>query len=66
MNSLIGSWIARFTLTYAALTRAHLVESEIATRVVTRCGREMSLVIGTAELAKAHAAIPRCLQCEGR
>lgn len=63
---MIGEFVARFTITNAALTRAHLVESEIASRVVTRCGRQMPLAIGSAELAKAHSGIPRCLQCEGR
>jgi hypothetical protein len=36
MTSLIGTWIMR-----RGLTRAHLVESEIAEDVVVRCGKRL-------------------------
>lgn len=40
----IGTWVARFAYGARAtrrVTRWHLVESEIADRKVTRCGREL-------------------------
>ena len=43
-NSLIGTWIMR-----RGLTRAHLVESEIAEDVITRCGRRISPTKGPIE-----------------
>lgn len=38
----IGQWVQRFySMGDYKNTRAHLVESEVADRFVTRCGREM-------------------------
>lgn len=43
---MIGLWIARFTGS-RRITRWHLVESEIADRKVTKCGRQMGTIDGT-------------------
>lgn len=48
---MIGLWIARFTDKgdeTRQLTQWHLVESEIADRKVTHCGRQMGDLPGTA------------------
>lgn len=44
---MIGLWIARYR-DNRRLTLFHLVESEIATRKVTRCGRQLDEIEGTA------------------
>jgi hypothetical protein len=46
MNDLIGFFVARFK-GEQRLTRYHLVESEIADRKITRCGRQLHHQEGT-------------------
>jgi hypothetical protein len=46
MDALIGTWIARFADT-RQLSKWHLVESLIADRKVTHCGRQMGDRPGT-------------------
>lgn len=44
----IGHWAQRiYEVNSHRNTQAHLVESEIGDRVVTRCGRQMAWMIGT-------------------
>jgi len=56
-DSSIGFWVGRPD------TKLHLVESEIADRVVTRCGREMRRLSGRLELTLGGSQ-PRCRQCD--
>jgi hypothetical protein len=48
-HPMIGLWLARFADDGHGnrLTKWHLVESEIADRRITRCGREMGDIEGT-------------------
>lgn len=70
---MIGAWVARFRPdSTSRRTRWHLVESEVAERVVTRCGREMNLRQRGGELrpqsAVADAPVlgdDRCHYCLG-
>jgi hypothetical protein len=50
VDGLIGYWIARFSdrTETRQLTKWHLVESEITDRKVTKCGRQMGEIAGTA------------------
>lgn len=38
----IGQWVAR----HSPGSKRHLIESEITDRLVTRCGKQMKLLIG--------------------
>lgn len=58
--SRIGDWLARKG------QKAHLVESEIANRVVTRCGRELEQMSRDGTPLLAHVDVERCKQCVGR
>jgi hypothetical protein len=65
--SQIGLWIVRWPAGPGAPTQvAHLVESEIADRAVTRCGREMRQATKNGELGEADGSVARCEQCVGR
>lgn len=61
---MIGSWVAR-SKGDVRLTKAHLVESEIADRKVTRCGRQLGERQDT-ELVEVHdpAVSERCQRCD--
>ena len=48
MTYVIGHWVARRTVTGRRTTRRHLVESAIAEEPVTRCGRRLGHIEGTA------------------
>lgn len=67
---MIGQWVARFQGNRRR-TRWHYVESDIAARVVTRCGREMNRVQRGGELrnhadvAEATVLEPQCQDCAG-
>lgn len=56
--SRIGLWLSRRG------QKAHLVESEIATRIVTRCGREMEVEAAGGPIGDYSLA--RCKQCVGK
>jgi hypothetical protein len=64
-----GTWIARFRPEGGRRTSWHLVESDIASRVVTRCGREMNLsqrggeLRSQSEVAEATVLEPQCKRC---
>lgn len=65
---MIGAWVARWRERSSGLrivTRYHLVESEIAGRQVTRCGRQLAPRDGT-ELAFATEppVSERCTRCD--
>lgn len=60
---MIGVWIARYR-NDQSMTRAHLVESEIAGREVTRCGRQLPPLLGT-EVREA-AGVAACKRCGPR
>lgn len=78
MSDVIGQWCARFDGD-RQLTLWHKVESEIADRMVTKCGREMHLHYATADadasarrkgvkardylLVQAAPNGTRCLRC---
>lgn len=56
--SLIGRWVWR-----NGLTRAHFVESEIGTDVVTHCGRRLTSDKGPFETWVSRSSIRLCEQC---
>jgi len=57
MDSYIGWWARR-------IGPWHLVQSEIADRVVLKCGREMRLETGRGKLTfLLEPSRDRCLQC---
>lgn len=62
MNSIeIGSWvrrtrsIGRSMLMRSWQTKAHLVDSLVAERVVTRCGRQMNFKNANGQLMALHS-----------
>lgn len=59
---MIGSYVVRFRGA-RALTMAHLVESEIADRKVTRCGRQLGPKEGTTIEVVEPTLHSRCWQC---
>jgi hypothetical protein len=59
-EGLIGRWVVREGT--AKPQRAHLVQSVIADRVVTRCGREMPGTSDWGDLAESTAA-DNCKRC---
>ena len=63
--SLIQTWVARYKGA-EPISKAHLIESEIQDRVVTRCGRQMEPAIssekGTAILWAPD--VPQCVRCQ--
>ena len=59
MTVYVGYWARR-------IGPWHLVESEIADRIVTRCGREMQTKTSRGELTFTNDPSPRCKQCTGR
>ena len=65
---MIGLWIARFADQGHGkrLTLWHLVESEIADRKVTRCGRQMATTEGTvlAPLVAPPSSTQACFWCQ--
>jgi hypothetical protein len=69
MTEYQGSWVARFRPEGGRRTSWHLVESDIASRVVTRCGREMNLsqrggeLRSQAEVPEATVLDPQCKVC---
>jgi hypothetical protein len=56
----IGQWVQRRG------TLAHLIESEITDRLVTRCGRQMKLVTPHGPLSIVSGDVEHCEQCTGR
>jgi hypothetical protein len=67
VNPVIGQWVARFRGA-RRLTRWHLVESVIAGREVTHCGRQLGDIEGSE--VQAHHENPeivapdeRCRRC---
>ena len=64
---MIGLWVARFVdrLDGALLTKFHYVESEIADRKVTHCGRQLGDIPGTvlAPLLKPSTTQDTCSDC---
>jgi hypothetical protein len=57
----IGQWVARFRESGEKLTRDHYVESVIAGREVTRCGRQLADRDGT--VVTVTTGDERCRQC---
>ena len=70
--SFIGKWVMRISGRLASpgadVGKAHLVESEITDRLVTKCGRELRLVTPHGHLREfvARRLESRCLQCRGQ
>lgn len=60
---MIGSYQVRVAKSGAAVTLAHLVESEIADRVVTRCGRQMARKNRDGTLRPSGPADAVCERC---
>lgn len=63
----VGTLIGQFVQRYHAgkpTTRAHYVESEIAERVVTRCGRQMGKEMSSGVLFVVLDPEDRCRQCK--
>lgn len=62
---MIGLWIARFADGGNRLTLWHLVESEIANRKVTKCGRQMATNEGSvlAPLVAPPSSAEACFWC---
>lgn len=59
-ESLVDQLVARFD-GEVAITRAHLCESEIADRKVTRCGRQLAERAGTE--IRVAPGVPACRVC---
>jgi hypothetical protein len=63
MSDVIGQWAARF-IGELQRTRWHLVESEIAERLVTHCGRQMPQRNGNGYLlTDAAPSSGKCERC---
>lgn len=62
----IGSWVVRDNVNGQAMTLGHLVESTIADRVVTKCGRQMYRSLFGAILVPLTPDDPErhCEQCD--
>lgn len=64
---MIGAWVARFTDEELPerLTKDHLVESEIADRKVTRCGRQLAPIEDTLIVELVDSPVGnRCMRCD--
>ena len=62
--SLQGSWVARYKGA-EPISKAHLIESEIQDRVVTRCGRQMEPAISEKGTTILWAPdVPQCVRCQ--
>ena len=65
VGSLIGQWIARYR-EGKRITTYHFVESKIADRIVTRCGRQLGNRSKRGLLFVSVSPVPRCEQCTKR
>lgn len=65
MTGLLGLWIARFS-DATRLTQWHYVESEIAGRQITHCGRQLAERPGTAlaPLVAPPSVDATCKRCQ--
>lgn len=64
--SLIGTHMLRCNDAGAAVGVAHLVESEVADRLVMSCGKEMHRVTSRGSMRSAGPADPYCMVCPPR
>jgi len=65
VGTLLGQWVAR-SRKGKRVTASHFVESEIAARVVTRCGRQMGQASKRGILFVDVRPGGRCEQCTKR
>ena len=63
---MIGQYVVRCAPNGSAVTLAHLIESEVADRVVCRCGRFMARRTRAGTLRNAGGADRTCFFCAVR
>jgi hypothetical protein len=62
-DNLKGQWAARYDTNGTLQTKAHLIESEVADRAITNCGREMHRHNSTGKLRQADSLAAHCKTC---
>jgi hypothetical protein len=63
VSDVIGSWVTRVRV-LVPQTKAHYVESVIADEPVTRCGRRLRPIEGTAFAYSFEEPVEPCRKCK--